>query len=68
VRVEHRAVVDLGAGRPVALEATALEPLLGDVGEREPGALLAQLPMARVNEDFVEAFFSLSFAKEACSR
>ncbi|MHB1808765.1 MAG: hypothetical protein ACYCU0_05660 [Solirubrobacteraceae bacterium] len=52
--VEHRAVVALGARRPVALIAAALVPLLGDLGVEHAGALLEQLSFAGVDEDFVE--------------
>src|SRR6202167_6820796 len=65
VRVENRAVVPPRAGRPVLFEAPALVPLLGDVGERETGALLTQQALARVHEQLVELCLGLPSAQEA---
>jgi hypothetical protein len=41
VGVEHRAVVALGRGRPVSRQRPACVPVLGNVRERDAGALLA---------------------------
>lgn len=44
VAVQHRAVVALGARRPVALEPAAPVPLLGERLEGQPGAALGRPP------------------------
>lgn len=61
MRVEHRAVADLGRGGPVALELAALVPVLGNVAEQHAGALLA----LGLDQDLIQLGLRFTAAEQA---
>src|SRR5580704_11529070 len=68
MRVQHRAIVALCRGRPVARQRAACVPILGDVRESDAGPLLAQLATPSVDQDLLQQRLGIALAQKALRR